>query len=273
MVAGSSYAPAARTAIVTPCCSGEPNRLRQRGDRLVGHAAGQRAVLQEPQPFSEQVGLNGAQEPQDIEGVLVPDAVVGVDSFHDLVDLGDQECAGAGHPHGHGSVVARVEGADGEVLAVDERAFEPLRPTCCSLAVRAEAGTSGARSGEGLGDHDVEVDAVGAEPAAGMLARCEASVAEEVGQQGSVREVGWRHGEVGVRGVLGDGEVGVAGVEVDGLGAHQHERVAVRFECLGGVKERSAGSDVERVSHATHPRSCPSRRGAHFPPMVRGPVR
>ncbi|HUP68432.1 MAG TPA: hypothetical protein VM142_01330 [Acidimicrobiales bacterium] len=65
------------------------------------------------------------------------------------------------------------------MLAVDERAFEPLRPTCCSLAVRSETCASGAGPGEVLGNHDVEVD---------------------------------------------------------GLSAHQHERVAVRFESLGGVK-------------------------------------
>lgn len=58
----------------------------------------------------------------------------------------------------------------------------------------------------------------------------EATSAEEIGEQGSVGEVGRRQGEVGVGGVRGDGEVGVAGMEVDGLSAHEHERVAVRFE-------------------------------------------
>ena len=105
-----------------------------------------------------------------------------------------------------------------------------------------------------------------------MLARREASGAQQVGDQGSVGEVGRRDGEVGVGGVLGDGKVGIAGVEVDGLGAHQHERVSMRFECLGGVEERSAGSDVERVSHATHPRPYASRRGAHFPLTARDRV-
>ena len=58
-----------------------------------------------------------------------------VDSFGNLVDLGDEERSGTGDPQLDRAVVVRVEGADGEALAVDERAFEALGATCRSLAV------------------------------------------------------------------------------------------------------------------------------------------
>ena len=143
-------------------------------------------------------------------------------------------------------------------------------PLACRVI---RGGRRGSRVRRASRDHDVEADPVGAQPTPRMLAGREASSGEKVGKQGSVGKVGWRHGEVGVGGVLGHAEVGVAGVEVNGLRAHQDERVAVRVERLGGVEQCGAGSDIEGVSHATHSRSWSSRLGAHCPPMVRGPVR
>ena len=73
------------------------------------------------------------------------------------------------------------------------------------------------RAGERLGNHEVDVDAVGAEPAAGVLPRRETSSAEEVDKQRCIGEVPRGQSEVGIGCVFGNGKIGVAGMEVDRL--------------------------------------------------------
>ena len=49
-------------------------------------------------------------------------------------------------------------------VTIDENALEPLGTARYLLAVRAQAGAAGARTSEGLSDHDVDVDPVRGEP-------------------------------------------------------------------------------------------------------------
>ena len=85
------------------------------------------------------------------------------------MNLGDEEGARAGHPDRYASGIGGVEGCDRVLLAIDERALEAFGATCCPFSVRTEPCAAGTRSGECVGNHDVHVDPVGAEPGTGVF--------------------------------------------------------------------------------------------------------
>ena len=66
---------------------------------------------------------------------------------------------------------------------------------------------------------------VGTDPSAGGLTQCEAASHQQFVQQRRVCEIGWGDGEVGVSGIGGCGieQLGLTGVEIDRLGADEHD--------------------------------------------------
>ena len=98
------------------------------------------------------------------------------------MDLGHQERAWTGDPQLNDSWVVGVEGPVASLLSVDEGALEPFGSASSALAVRSQASAALSRASEGSRNHDVYVDAIGAEPTTGMLARDEALCPEEIGQ-------------------------------------------------------------------------------------------
>jgi len=62
-----------------------------------------------------------------------------------------------------------------------------------------------------------------------VYSRCEPACGQDVADQRRVGKVPGRNSEVGVGGVFGNGEIRVGGVEVNGLGAYEHDSVEVLF--------------------------------------------
>jgi hypothetical protein len=77
-----------------------------------------------------------------------------------------------------------------------------------------------------------------------VLARYEAVGGEEIPEERAVGEVGRRDGEVGVRGVLGDGEVGVASVEVDSLSTNEDDSATLGTEGVDGLEQGGTSPHV-----------------------------
>lgn len=165
-------------------------------------------------------------------------------------------------------MVVGIKGADSPMVTIDEGRFESLGAARRVLAVRAEAGAPRAWACECLGDHEVHSDAIRAYPPARTFPGGEAPGGEEVADQRPLAELGWGHGQVGIRRVLGDRHVGVAGVEVDGLRADEDDRLAMLGERLGRVEQRGPSPNVERVRRARHPRFPASTSGAHLLRLV-----
>jgi len=97
------------------------------------------------------------------------------------VNLRNQERARPGDQHGDGSSISWIEGADRHRLTVNECGFESLGASGDALAIWSEPSAASARAGQRFGNHQVDVDAVGVEPAAGVLAGGEATRRQEVG--------------------------------------------------------------------------------------------
>ena len=181
--------------------------------------------------FGQLLGGDRSEESQDVERVLVTHAVVCSDAFGDLLHLRHEQGARPGDLCRDAPGVAGVEGLDLLMVTVDERSFETSGSAGGPSAMRAEIGSVAAAPGEGFGHHEVEVDAVGAEPASGVLSGCEPLGGEQVGDQRGVGELGGRDGEVGIGRVFGDGELRGAR-EVDRLRADEYDGVAVAPEPL-----------------------------------------
>jgi len=79
-------------------------------------------------------------------------------------------------------------------------------------------------AGERLGNQWIDIDTVGAEPAAGVLPRRESSSAQEVGEQRCIGEVPRGQSEVGIGCVFSNGKISVAGMEVDRLRPDENHR-------------------------------------------------
>ena len=148
--------------------------------------------------------------------------VLRADALADLVDLGDEEGAGTSDPDCCRPRVGRIQRCDGSPVAIDQGPFEPLCSAGGSPAMGTKCGAPSARPGQRLGNHEIDVDAVGAEPATGVLSRGEPSSAEKVAKQRGIGELPRGHCEVGVGCVFRNGEVRVARMEVDCLSSDEN---------------------------------------------------
>ena len=106
-----------------------------------------------------------------------------------------------------------------------------------------------------------------------MLSEQEPTRLQQVGQERRVAQICRPHAEVGVGRVLGGGEVGIAGMEIDSLSADKDDGVELFGQRMGGVEQRSAGANVQRVRTARHARSSPSTSAFVHPVTVPDPVR
>ena len=97
--------------------------------------------------------------------------VLRADALAALVDLGDEEGAGTSDPDRCCPRVGRIQRCDGSPVAIDQGPFEPLCSAGGSPAMGTQHCASPTGAGERLGNHDVDVYAVEAELATGMLPR------------------------------------------------------------------------------------------------------
>jgi hypothetical protein len=135
-------------------------------------------------------------------------------------------------------------------------ALKTLGASSGAFAVRAEPRAACAGPGQSLGHHDVDVDAVRAEPATRVNTWREAARSERVSEQWRVCELAGSDRQVRIGRVLGDCEFGVGRVEIDRLRTDEDERVEVLFKRVERVEERSAGPK-RKVGQRRQARSFP----------------
>ena len=81
---------------------------------------------QRTEPAGEDVGVDRPAQAKDVKRVLVPYPVVGIHTFRDLVDLGDEKGGRAGDTPADLAPVRRIERSCGVLVTVDEGSFEAL---------------------------------------------------------------------------------------------------------------------------------------------------
>jgi integrase len=185
----------------------------------------------------------------------------------ELQQLRDEQSRGPSDLHIRRARVGRVERGDRHRRVIDNRGLEAGRAARCLTAVRRNASAAAtALAGQRCRHHQVDGDPARREPATGLRVgevAVEASALHRLLEQ---RVVGQRtrvDGQIGVLGRLAERYRHGTGVEVNGLGADQHERVALSDERLQRVEQRRACGD-ERLSVARPVHCSPSSRAARL---------
>ncbi len=98
---------------------------------------------------------------------------------------------------------------------------------------------SAARSsaGQEFGHHEVDVNASGTPPLTGLALMFETCGVHERGDEWRFGEIAWSDREVGVGRVLVHGKFGIAGVHIDGLSAHEHDRIEMNLQRVRGIQK------------------------------------
>lgn len=193
-------------------------------------------VLEEPTKSLSKVSrLDGTQQPEYIESVLVQSSMP-TDTLGDLDDLRYQECSRSGDPHVNRAGVDRVESADANTVTVDEGALQAFRSTSDDLAMDAKAGSPRSRSGDSLGNHEIDSDAIWIQPGSGIPSKGEPISVQEVAEERFVGESVGTDGEIGIGGVLSDSQIGASCSEIDSLGPDENKGIEVWFERVCSVE-------------------------------------
>jgi len=78
-------------------------QCREEGEGLGGHCSGNVIVAEAGQPFGELLRRDGLQKAEQVESILVADAILGADALADFVELGDDQRGRAAGPPGRRS--------------------------------------------------------------------------------------------------------------------------------------------------------------------------
>lgn len=158
------------------------HQIVSQAERLTGDFTGQFGVRQPLDPSGEMTGRECSQETQDVQRILVNEAVRGLYALRDLVDLGNEKGGRTRDRDPKRTRVTRIECPELSHLVVDESSLDAPRTASDLPSVPRESGGPPSWAGQRFGDQHVELDTFGVPPAPGIIAELEVPDLEKLGQ-------------------------------------------------------------------------------------------